>query len=368
MKKSVISMILALVMMCTLFTGCSDDPVIKVGDREFSEEEYLAAVAYSDLYFSQQGISYADKLDQDFDGKKGIDILKEQAENLLKQMEAGKKLAKEKGIELSEEDKKSLEEQKNADVDSMGGRKAFIEDLEAQGLNEEFYDYMMEASLYFSKYQQKFAETFDLSADEIMQFVEDGKFIRVKHILIMPAEDKSDIEEKKVLAEEIAARAVAGEDFDALIKEFGQDPGMESAPHGYIIDETGSTPSGSGMVPEFTEASVALEVGGVSAPVQTDYGFHIIKRYPLDKAAVEDTSVGIPVSETNPEAVTMGDLIKYEFMDGAYQDAFGSILEEAEKNIKIEKLEGFDDVDFHEFFADVKEKQESLSHEGHNHQ
>ena len=38
------------------------------------------------------------------------------------------------------------------------------------------------------------------------------------------------------------------------------------------------------MIQEFTDASVALKVGGVSAVVPTAYGFHIIKRYPIDKA------------------------------------------------------------------------------------
>ena len=122
------------------------------------------------------------------------------------------------------------------------------------------------------------------------------------------------------------------------------------------------------MVAEFTQASVALEVGGVSAPVQTDYGFHIIKRYSLDAADIEDTSVGIPKSETNPEDVTIGELIKSEFMEGAFQVSLMEAIEEAKESIAVEKLDGFDDVDFHEFFADVKEKQESLSHEGHNHQ
>ncbi|MBQ7120231.1 MAG: peptidylprolyl isomerase [Oscillospiraceae bacterium] len=368
-KKSIISMLLAVIMMCTLFTGCGSDPVLKVGDREFDEDTYCAAVAYADLVAQQnEGISYAQSLEQEFEGKKGIDILKEQAEDLLKQMEASRKLANDKGIKLTDEDKKALEDQKTQEVESMGGRKVFIEDLEAQGFNEEFYDYVQESIYLYSKYQNEVAASFDISTEDVLRYVENGEFIRVKHVLVMPAEDGSDVEEKKALAEEIAARAAKGEDFDALIKDYGADPGMESAPHGYIIDQSGNTPSGSGMVAEFTQASVALEVGGVSAPVQTDYGFHIIKRYSLDAADIEDTSVGIPKSETNPEDVTIGELIKSEFMEGAFQVSLMEAIEEAKESIAVEKLDGFDDVDFHEFFADVKEKQESLSHEGHNHQ
>ena len=359
--KKVFSILLAVVMMCTLFAGCGDDAVIKVGSREFTEDTYLAAIAYADMYFSQQnGMSYADALDEEIDGKKGIDILKEQTEDLLKQMEASRKVSKNAGIKLSDEDKKMLEEQKKADVDSMGGRKIFIEDLEAQGLNEEFYDYMMESSLLYSK----FAQNFDMSPEEIAALAEQMEYVRVKHVLVQATEGAADFEEKKALANEIAAKANAGEDFDALIKQYGEDPGMESMPHGYIIDKNGYTVDGqSQMMQEFTDGSIALSVGGVSAPVQTSYGFHIIKRYPIDAASMEDETVAIPASETNPEDVTVGQLIKYEFMDMA----LGITLVEAEESIKVEKLDGYGDVDIRGFFRNLKNKQANISHEGHNH-
>ncbi len=359
--KKIFSMLLAIVMMCTLFAGCGDDAVIKVGGREFTEDTYLASVAYANMYLSNQtGTSYADALDEEFDGKKGIDILKEQAEDLLKQMEASRKVAKSAGISLDDADKKMLDDQKKADVESMGGRKIFIEDLEAQGLNEEFYDYMMESSLLYSK----FSQSFDVSPAEVVSIAEQGGYVRVKHVLVMTAEGGSDVEAKKALATEIAAKASAGEDFDALIKQYGEDPGMESMPHGYIIDQNGYTMDGqSQMMKEFTDGSISLEIGGVSAPVQTSYGFHIIKRYPIDEASLNDATVAIPASETNPEDITVGQLIKYEFMD----TALAIRLMDVEQSIKIEKLDGFGDVDVRGFFRDIKKKQANVSHEGHNH-
>ena len=140
---------------------------------------------------------------------------------------------------------------------------------------------------------------------------------------------------------------------------------MESYKHGYIIDQNGYTVDGqSQMMQEFTQASIALEVGGVSDPVQTSYGFHIIKRYPIDAESLNDETVAIPASDTNPEAITVGQLIKYDFMDVA----LALRLMEAEESIKVEKLDGFDDVDIRGFFRKLKEKQANISHEGHNHQ
>ncbi|MDR0272254.1 MAG: peptidylprolyl isomerase [Clostridiales bacterium] len=91
-----------------------------------------------------------------------------------------------------------------------------------------------------------------------------------KHIMIT-LDDFENEEDAFVHAKEIHARAIAGEDFDALIAEFGQDPGMETYPQGYtFIAEV--------MTPEFEEATRNLEIGEISEPILTEYGIHIIMR------------------------------------------------------------------------------------------
>ena len=90
-------------------------------------------------------------------------------------------------------------------------------------------------------------------------------------------------------AEEALAKAQAGEDFDALIAEYGEDPGMESEPastQGYLICD-GLTL----YVTEFQDAAMALaNVGDISDLVRTSYGYHILK-YEMDipSGAVEFT-------------------------------------------------------------------------------
>ena len=88
-----------------------------------------------------------------------------------------------------------------------------------------------------------------------------GRFITAKHILVETYEQ----------AQIIELALAAGNDFDELMFEFGQDPGVEHFPEGYTF--------GRGeMVPEFEEAAFALEVGQISDIVQTMFGYHIIKR------------------------------------------------------------------------------------------
>ena len=93
----------------------------------------------------------------------------------------------------------------------------------------------------------------------------------------------ANIQEK---TDEVYAAATAEDaDFDALVKEYNEDTGMPET--GYAVCE-GYTY----FVTSFTEAAMALEnVGDVSEPVKSDYGYHIIQYsadIPEGSATVDD--------------------------------------------------------------------------------
>ncbi|MEG1158422.1 MAG: peptidylprolyl isomerase, partial [Christensenellaceae bacterium] len=79
----------------------------------------------------------------------------------------------------------------------------------------------------------------------------------------------------KASADAVLARAKGGEDFDALMEELGQDPGMKQEPaktEGYLVY------TDSGMVKPFEEAALALgKEGDISDLVASDFGYHIIQ-------------------------------------------------------------------------------------------
>jgi parvulin-like peptidyl-prolyl isomerase len=79
-------------------------------------------------------------------------------------------------------------------------------------------------------------------------------------------------EEAKKLAADISAKAKKGQDFAALAKQYSDEPGAK--------DRAGSLGKfGKGqMVKPFEEAAFALKPGEVSGVVETDFGFHVIKR------------------------------------------------------------------------------------------
>ncbi len=84
--------------------------------------------------------------------------------------------------------------------------------------------------------------------------------VRASHILV-PTE-----EEAKKLHDELSA----GADFAALAAEHGTDGTKTNGGDlGFFTRET--------MVPEFADAAFALEAGQLSAPVQSQFGWHLIK-------------------------------------------------------------------------------------------
>ncbi|MGW7775407.1 SurA N-terminal domain-containing protein [Pseudomonas machongensis] len=93
---------------------------------------------------------------------------------------------------------------------------------------------------------------------------------RAAHILV-EVNDKTDDAQAKARIEEIQQRLSKGEDFAKLAKEFSQDPG--SAANGGDLGFAGP-----GVYdPAFEDALYKLNKDQVSAPVRTEYGYHLIK-------------------------------------------------------------------------------------------
>ncbi|MFJ2321692.1 MULTISPECIES: SurA N-terminal domain-containing protein [unclassified Pseudomonas] len=93
---------------------------------------------------------------------------------------------------------------------------------------------------------------------------------RAAHILI-EVNDKITEAQAKAKIEEVQARLAKGEKFEALAKEFSQDPG--SANNGGDLGYAGP-----GVYdPAFEKALYALAKDQVSEPVRTDFGYHLIK-------------------------------------------------------------------------------------------
>jgi len=91
----------------------------------------------------------------------------------------------------------------------------------------------------------------------------------VSHILIRPSEILT-MAEAKVQADDVHQLLQDGGDFAELAKEYSEDPG--SALNGGALGW--STPDQ--FVPEFAEVMASAEIGQISEPFQSEFGWHIL--------------------------------------------------------------------------------------------
>ncbi len=104
---------------------------------------------------------------------------------------------------------------------------------------------------------------------------ERGGVTCVAHILV----------ETEAEADAVAAELAAGAEFAALAVERSLDPG--SAAQGGIIPCAATEEFAGTYVRPFVEAALAAEIGVPTAPVESDFGYHVIRVRPFDEAQAE---------------------------------------------------------------------------------
>lgn len=134
--------------------------------------------------------------------------------------------------------------------------------------------------------------------------------VEASHILVS--------DEKK--AKELYGKVKAGEDFAKIAKENSIDTG--SAKKGGSL---GFFPRGM-MVPEFEKVAFAMKVGEISEPVQSQFGYHIIK---IDK--IQTLSDLIAAGASKEEVA----VYKNTILSNVSKEAVTAKLEELKKTAKI---------------------------------
>lgn len=123
------------------------------------------------------------------------------------------------------------------------------------------------------------------------QAVPEPDYVTVQHILIgfsgsVPGKAITrTMDEARALAEELFERAKAGEDFDALVRQYTDDsyPGKyKMANFGIPVDPSGEVFARDRMVAAFGDVGFPLKVGEIGLasydPQKSKYGWHLIKR------------------------------------------------------------------------------------------
>lgn len=136
---------------------------------------------------------------------------------------------------------------------------------------------------------------------EVMAWMEEEGIYRAKHILLMTIDpitreplDEETIAQKKEQIDAFLVQLRAAEDpialFDSLMNEHSEDSGLATHPEGY------TTFKGE-MVAPFENAALALKDGEISDVVESEFGYHIILRLPLDPAGYRSQMISARMEE-----------------------------------------------------------------------
>ena len=128
--------------------------------------------------------------------------------------------------------------------------------------------------------------------------------------------------------DEVETKLAAGETFDSLVAQYGEDAGMQTEPaksQGYLVCEGMTT-----YVTEFVDAAMALQkVGDVSDPFRSDYGIHILQY------ASNLESRQVPFSEIKDQIVA--ELLAQK-QDTTYNDTMTQWIADASAKTYIDRM------------------------------
>lgn len=267
-----------------------------------------------------------------------FDSYKKQAAEDVENMLLVNAVSKAQGLTLSDEEQDRLNSSIIRIRQQMGGKKEFDKTIKKYGVSEDFVKELLASSAYENKIIESLGDITPTD-DEIKQYFTDN-YLRAKHVLIttqdMTTGEEKDKEAAKATADEVLAKAQAGEDFDALITQYNEDPGMSSNPDGYVFTD-------GEMVQAFEDKTKELQPGEIGM-CETDYGYHIIKRLALDetpelfetlfednKSAAEEAAEQAKLDNAVIEKAGEYN-IKYEINEDAINNLTAIVTPEPEEN------------------------------------
>ncbi|MBQ4066380.1 MAG: peptidylprolyl isomerase [Clostridia bacterium] len=242
-------------------------------------------------------------------------------------------LAEEYDISFDDEDvEKVVDEAAQLAIEECGGKKEYKEALGKSYMNDSVFRLLKKHSHVADVVHTSIINSgkYPLDAEKIKALAMSDEFIRVKQILIMTedsinsaedtyfttGEEHTD-EEALAIANEAYEKAMAGEDFDSLVDEYGEALHMFNNTDGYYITR--------GMWEEENEnAAFALEIGEISPVVKSSSGYSIFLRCEKSEAYIE----------ANTDSLA----------DDYYTAQYNLLLLEKIEGLEIKKLEAYESM------------------------
>jgi len=281
--KSIL-LVVSLVLIFSL-TGCQSkqategEIVAKIGDHVITKDElyeYLVA-------------------------ENGVQVLEAMISEKIVAIEAEKQK-----ISVSDED---IDAEIKEIIANYGGEEVFNQAMEYYGYT---LDDVKKNITTNTQIRKLLEPSITVTEEEMKDYFEENKEsfgqkeqVKASHILVETEEEAKAIKEK----------LAAGEDFAELAKEYSTDEGSKllGGDLGYFVRTE--------MVPSFADAAFSLQIGEISEPVKSEFGYHIIK--------VEDKKEGKEAKyEENKDMIR--DILIDQRIPQAYQTWYQEKLNEYE--------------------------------------
>lgn len=180
-------------------------------------------------------------------------------------------------------------------MDEAGGKSEYKKELEESYMNDSVFRFLsmkdaINDELYYAMVN---SGDIDDSAENVRKLALGDEFVCAKQVLITseesvfsgelyykPAQTHTR-EEAAALAEKVREKALAGEDFDALVRDFGESLYMMQNTDGYYVCH--------GMWEDVNENAVfSLPENGISEVTESKAGFSVFKRCQKDAGYIEE--------------------------------------------------------------------------------
>lgn len=305
MRKSRVGMILGVLALMLVATGCSSlvggKWAVKVNGESILIKDYDDRVAEAQKTYEKQGMK--------FDSEEGKAALPQIKSQLLDRMIEGKLIAQEvKNQKLDPEDAK-VKEQEALIKKNIGDEGKFQDTLKQQGMTEP------ELKNFLAVYEKVTGDIKEISDTDAKAFFDKNKdgygqpeSVKARHILVKTEDE----------AKAIIVQLKTGADFIQLAKDKSIEPGAKDSG-----GDLGTFTKGK-MVPEFDTAVFAQKVGTFSLdPVKTEFGFHVI--------FVESHAPTVV-----PDFDKLKDRVKEDALNSAKDTKFQTYFDDLRKKAKTE--------------------------------
>ncbi len=258
--------IIALASLTLGLAGCGGDEnvpdgaVAVVDGEEITKSEFDALLNRAKTSYEQNKRAFPKV------GTPEYKTLQNQAVQYLVQQEKYRQKAGDLDVEVT--DKEIDDRLKQVKQQYFGGKEdEFQKNLKSQGLTVEQVRSEIESQLLSEKIYAKVTSDVKVADSDVEDYYNKHKADYkvaasrdVRHILVA----------KKARADDIHGQLEGGGNFAALAKKYSTDPGSKQN-GGKLTVRKGET------VPEFDKVAFSLKKGELSAPVKTQYGYHIIE-------------------------------------------------------------------------------------------